>query len=124
MNDNDILLASQNGCELVLTTDGDFPPGSKVLYCGGKTYDLTNLTDGSNMFRGNTNLNVDFDVDLPGLTASTFMFYQCTKLTSFSGDLPALTNATGMFLGCTGLTLFSGVLPELTNGLRYVQQLY
>lgn len=116
MNDNDILLASQNGCELVLTTDGDFPAGSKVLYCGGETYDLTNLTDGTDMFKYNTDLNVDFDVDLPYLTNGTYMFQNCIMLASFSGDLPSLTNGHYMFFNCFRLASFTTDLPNLSEG--------
>lgn len=114
MNDNDILLASQNGCELVLTTDGDFPPGSKVLYCGDKTYDLTNVADGTNMFKNDTNLNVDFDVDLPSLTDSNSMFFGCANLISFSGSIPNLTNGRSMFSNCSNLASWTVELPKLT----------
>lgn len=115
MNDNDILLANQNGCELVLTTDGDFPAGSKVLYCGDKTYDLTNVVDGTDMFRYNTDLNVDFNVDLPHLTNGTNMFYGCYGLISFTSELPNLADSSYMFCNCYGLTSFTGKLSTFTD---------
>lgn len=122
MNDNDILLATQNGNNLVLTTEeGDFPAGSKVFYYknssgNDKSVDLTSLTDGSDLFTTNTNLKVDWDVSIPNLAKSNYMFSYCTNLTSFSGDLPNLAKGNYMFSNCTNLTSFSGDLPNLTDG--------
>lgn len=92
MNDTDILLARQNDCELVLSTGGSgFPKGAKVFYGGGKTVDITNLTNGTAAFARAT-INVDWGADFPNLTVANGMFYGCTGLASFSGGLPELTS--------------------------------
>lgn len=86
MNDNDILLATQNGNNLVLTTEeGDFPAGSKVFYYKDKdgndqSVDLTTLTDGTGLFITNANLNVKWDVSMPNLTTGTAMFAQVRRV--------------------------------------------
>ena len=120
MNDNDILLATQNGCNLVLITEeGDFPAGSKVLYYKDKkgndqSVDLTTLTDATQLFASNTNLNVDWNVSLPNLITGFAMFGR-SGILSFSGDLSNITTCGNMFSECQNLTSFSGDLSSLTS---------
>jgi hypothetical protein len=58
--------------------------------------DLSSLTNGSEMFRGCSNLTT-FDTDLCALTNGSQMFENCYKLTSFASDLSSLTNGYNMF---------------------------
>lgn len=58
--------------------------------------------------------------DLSNLTDGTAMFKGCTGLTTFIGDLSSLTNGTEMFSGCTldaeSLEILSDNLPTVTSG--------
>ena len=51
-----------------------------------------------------------------GLTDDSYMFQNCTNLTSFSSDLTSLTNSSGMFHRCSNLTSFSSDLSSLAIG--------
>ena len=88
---------------------------ARTATTAGDGADGSSLTDGSYMFYECSGLT-SWTVDLPNLTTSTYMFYNCSNLTSFSGDLPNLTNATTMFANCTGLTSWTVDLPKLTSG--------
>ena len=83
MNDygNNIILASQAGCDLVLITEegGDFPVGSKVFYYDDNNgvrqgFNITKAKSGNNVFENNQNIAVDWEVDLPLLEKSVSMF--------------------------------------------------
>ena len=74
MNDygNNIILASQAGCDLVLITEegGDFPVGSKVFYYDDKdgvrdSFDITTVKTVNSCFSDNQNINIDWAVGLP-----------------------------------------------------------
>lgn len=58
--------------------------------------------------------------DLSNLTDGTAMFKGCTGLTTFVGDLSSLTNGAEMFSGCTldaeSLEILSDNLPTVTSG--------
>jgi hypothetical protein len=56
---------------------------------------LKSLTDGSNMFKYGSNLTTNlnrFSSELPILTNGTYMFFECTNLTSFYSNLSRLTD--------------------------------
>lgn len=103
----------------MIDENGDYI-GKAVLNRDVKTVgdkaDFTEVTDGTYMFYNCTNLT-SFDGDLSSLTIGSYMFYYCTNLTSFTGDMPALTNGTDMFYWCNNLTSFKGKLTALTNGV-------
>ena len=77
--------------------------------------DLSNLTDGYDMFRFCSNLTL-FNSDLSNLTTGEEMFADCTYLTSFNVDLPSLTDGTRMFSRCISLSTFNPDLSSLTTG--------
>lgn len=123
-NDNNILIAQQGNCDVALVD------GSKILHYkdasgNDQSLDFVDLTDGTNLFKNNKNLNVDWDISLPNLTTGDSMFSSCKSLTSFSGELPELTNGYYMFSGCTGLTSFNAGtegLKSLSDGLSMFYQ--
>lgn len=80
-----------------------------------KNLDTSNISDGSYMFQNCSKLT-SWTVELPNLTNSNYMFSGCSGLASWTVDLPNLTNGTSMFNGCSKLTSFSGDLTNLTNG--------
>lgn len=117
-NDNNILIAQQGNCDVALVDS------SKILHykdADGNDQsldiaDLVNLTDGTELFQDNLNLNVDWEISLPNLTNGSYMFAYCTELKSFSGDLSNLENGEEMFGSCESLTSWTVELPNLTNG--------
>lgn len=99
---------------------GGVKPGQLIVGNGAdgtKTtlFDAATATNGYYMFYRCTKLT-SFSVALPNLTNGDSMFYNCTSLTSFTGDLSSLTDGDNMFNGCTGLTSWTVDLPNLTNG--------
>lgn len=121
MND-DILIAKQGNCDVALVDS------SKILHYKNKSgndqsldiADLVNLTDGTGLFDGNKNLNIDWEISLPNLTNGDDMFQGCTSLTSFSGDIPSLTNGDNMFYNCildetSALNILNSI-PTHTDG--------
>jgi hypothetical protein len=97
---------------------GDLTDGTDMFMgCSNLTIfniDLPNLTYGSSMFM-ETGLE-SFSSDLSSLTYSWNMFSHCSKLKSFSSDLPSLTNGESMFYNCDNLTSFSSDLPQMSHG--------
>ena len=77
-------------------------------------FDLSSLTNGSNMFSSCFNLTT-FSSDLHNLTNGNMMFNSCHNLTTFSSDLSSLTNGTNMFDNCASLESFDSDLSSLTN---------
>lgn len=114
MNDygNNIILASQAGCDLVLITEegGDFPVGSKVFYYDDndgvrKSFDITKAKSANNVFENNQNIAVDWEADLPLLEKSASMFAG-SNIKSFyykSVYIPYFALASNMFNGCNQL---------------------
>lgn len=101
--DNNIILASQAGCDLVLITEegGDFPVGSKVFYYkdtdgNAQGFDTTNATNGYNLFKDNQNIAVDWEVDMPRLLIGDYMFSGSNiKTVSINSSFPVSWEATG-----------------------------
>lgn len=59
---------------------------------------------------------------LDDLTNGHYMFYNCSKLTSFTSDLPSLTNGNQMFARCTNLISFNSDVSSLQDGYHMFQQ--
>lgn len=89
---------------------GNTKEGEKTII-----FDAATATNGSYMFHQCSNLT-SWNVDLPNLTNGNAMFNECTKLTSFASTLPNLTNGDSMFRSCSKLTSFTTALPNLTSG--------
>lgn len=93
MNDygNNIILASQAGCELVLITEegGDFPVGSKVFYYDDngvrKSFDTTTVKNIISKFSDNQNINIDWAVGLP-LSESYTNSFKNSAIKSFNDN--------------------------------------
>ena len=86
---------------------------------------LGDLEDSSYMFVNCSTLT-SFSSDLSSLAEGESMFEECTTLTSFSSDLPSLTSGWNMFYNCTNLISFTSELLSLTNGsnmFRYCSNL-
>lgn len=79
---------------------------------------FTNLTDGSRMFEGCSELVSIPENAFVNLTTGINMFAGCTELTSISENLfPNLIYGSDMFYECTGLTSIpEGAFPNLTDG--------
>ena len=117
MNDygNNIILASQAGCDLVLITEegGDFPVGSKVFYYDDtdgvrQGFDITNSSDGSNIFENNQNIAVNWEVDLPLNFTWRYMFSGSAIKSLTQVNMPRQTgNASGIFKNCKTLKKIS-----------------
>jgi len=73
-----------------------------------------NMTNAEKMFYNCSKLR-SFTAELPALTSAEKMFYYSTMLTSFTADLPALINGKSMFHN-TSFPSYSGLLSSLTNG--------
>ena len=76
---------------------------------------LSSLTNGYAMFWDCSKLN-SFSSDLSSLTDGWSMFYRCFELESFSSDLSSLTSGEQMFYSCFALSAFSSDLHSLTDG--------
>lgn len=100
INDNVVITLKYKGCKTVdevkavdpdyLTTD---------IVDGVWSEGLGDLTHGSGMFYGCTNL-VSFSSDLSNLAHGEGMFNNCTNLATFTSDLLSLTNGAQMFTNC------------------------
>ena len=69
----------------------------------GEGADGSTLTDGTYMFSNCSNLT-SWTVDLPNLTNGEHMFYKCSALISFTGDLLNLENGEHLFQDCSNLS--------------------
>ena len=87
--------------------------------------DLSSLKYGDNMFNSCLNLtkitsdssnSPDSPVNLGSLIDGQYMFYYCTKLTTFTPDLSSLTNGRYMFYNCDSFTEFNSNLGALIYG--------
>lgn len=108
-NDNNILIASQNGCDLVLGTEG------AVLHYkdaegADQELNIADITDGSSLFLDNANINVDWETDMPNLTKSTTMF-SGSSVKSFAAGCPLNTTAASMFKNCQELEHVKADVP-------------
>lgn len=129
MNDygNNIILASQAGCDLVLITEegGDFPVGSKVFYYDDTTdvrqgFDITNSSNGSNKFENNQNIAVDWEVDLPSDFTWQYMFSESALKSLTQVNMPRQTGgAAGIFKNCKTLKKISMKISVPNPGGSY-----
>lgn len=113
MNDygNNIILASQAGCDLVLITEegGDFPVGSNVFYYDDtdgvrQGFDITNKTGASNTFENNQNIAVDWETGLKIVTSKSMFAGSAIKSLIRSKTPSYVTyNAASMFENCQQL---------------------
>lgn len=87
------------------------------IECDG---DLSELEDGSSMFKGSTSLTT-FTSDMPHLTDGWQMFLSCTSLKSFKSDLSSLKEGFRMFEDCSSLQSFTSDLSSLTKGRNMFQ---
>ena len=86
------------------------------LINGTWTERLDDLTDGSSMFRSNTDI-ITLNSNLSSLTNGGRMFESCTNLTSFTGNLSSLTSGSSMFKNCSKLaTIDCSSLSSLKTG--------
>ena len=73
------------------------------------------LTDGTSMFEGCSNLTSFTSSDLGKLQNGECFLYG-TNISQFTTDLPSLTNADGMFFLCNSLTTVRSNMPLLGSG--------
>lgn len=78
--------------------------------------DLSNLINGSHMFEYCNNLSFFNGGNLSNLIKGNYMFVYCQNLTSFSSDLSNLTDGFYMFDHCKKLTSFNSNLGSLVDG--------
>lgn len=104
------------------TLHGGVKPGQVVVgnsIDGTKTilFDAASATNGSYMFYNCTNLT-SWNIDMPNLTNASYMFANCSNLRSFRGALPSLKNATYMFQNVQNCDLRTVAFPklEIANG--------
>ncbi len=76
-----------------------------------------NATLAGSLFRNCTNLQrYDVDLDLPAATNVTYMFRDCTSLTTVGNiNIPVAVNTNSMFINCTSLTAVGTITAPASN---------
>ena len=122
-DDNVIITLKYKGCKTVDDVKAVDPNYLTTdIVDGVWSEGLGDLENSSYMFQDCSKLT-SFSSDLSSLTNGSNMFYT-TNLSEFASDLPSLTNGSAMFNNCYQLTSFSSNLSSLENGSNMFQACY
>ena len=79
-------------------------------------FDFSTTTNCSGLCYGNTNIQGDFQINLPNVNDGSYCFHGCSNITSFVSGLQNLTIGKYMFNGCSKMISYKAQLGNLRNG--------